>query len=411
MAQPPIIQLRIGDGDPYVYTQPSTAGSAVIGTDHSESNKLKIVMSNAIGNLDPSSGTIAAGSCSMSIDPSVGGNIEFCPNGTGQTNFARGSVAIEAQAGTAGNLLITNTTAGGLSGVIETGGARFINNFTNGSAFPTNTFVGYNSGAIATQTVNAINDTGIGYGCLGALTDGAQNTCMGTLSANVLTTGNDNVAMGSYALGSADTCSDNVALGHSALFNISGNSSNNNIGIGTNAGQNLTTSCANNVLIGTNVVGTNTDNTTIRIGQGMTKCFISGISGTSVTAVGTVVVDSSGQLGSTSSFPTVWNDVTGASASMIANNGYVADRGTLVTLTLPTTAAFGSRLEIVGKGAGGWTIAQNVGQTIHFNSLDTTTGGGGSLSSTNRYNCVELICVTANTDFVVKSSEGNITVV
>ncbi|TAL05105.1 MAG: hypothetical protein EPO00_13445, partial [Chloroflexota bacterium] len=299
MAQPPIIQLRIGDGDPYVYTQPSTAGSAVIGTDHSESNKLKIVMSNAIGNLDPSSGTIAAGSCSMSIDPSVGGNIEFCPNGTGQTNFARGSVAIEAQAGTAGNLLITNTTAGGLSGVIETGGARFINNFTNGSAFPTNTFVGYNSGAIATQTVNAINDTGIGYGCLGALTDGAQNTCMGTLSANVLTTGNDNVAMGSYALGSADTCSDNVALGHSALFNISGNSSNNNIGIGTNAGQNLTTSCANNVLIGTNVVGTNTDNTTIRIGQGMTKCFISGISGTSVTAVGTVVVDSSGQLGST----------------------------------------------------------------------------------------------------------------
>src|ERR1700752_4282805 len=121
MAQPPIIQLRISDQAPYLYEQPSSSGSLAIGTNNADSSKLKIVMSNAIDNVDPSSGTIAAGSCSMSIDPSTNGNIEFCPKGSSQTNFARGSVAIEGQGSTAGNLLINNTTAGGLSGVIETG--------------------------------------------------------------------------------------------------------------------------------------------------------------------------------------------------------------------------------------------------------------------------------------------------
>lgn len=105
-----------------------------------------------------------------------------------------------------------------------------------------------------------------------------------------------------------------------------------------------------------------------------------------------------------------WTDVTGTSATMAVNNGYVADNAGLVTLTLPATAAFGSVFRIVGKGAGGWTIAQATGQTIHFLGSNTTTTTG-SLSSTTRYDCVELICTTANTDFVVRSSMGNITIV
>ena len=106
-----------------------------------------------------------------------------------------------------------------------------------------------------------------------------------------------------------------------------------------------------------------------------------------------------------------WTDVTGTSQAMAVNNGYTANNAGLVTLTLPSTAAYGTIMEVCGKGAGGWTIAQNSGQTIHFGNVNTTTGTGGSLSSTNRYDVVKLLCTIANTDFTVLSSVGNITYV
>lgn len=106
-----------------------------------------------------------------------------------------------------------------------------------------------------------------------------------------------------------------------------------------------------------------------------------------------------------------WTDVTGTSQAMSANAGYTANNAGLVTLTLPGTATYGSTFDVVGKGAGGWSIAQNAGQTIHFNSTSTTTGAGGSLASTVQYNTVKLLCTVADTDFTVIASEGNLTVV
>lgn len=106
-----------------------------------------------------------------------------------------------------------------------------------------------------------------------------------------------------------------------------------------------------------------------------------------------------------------WNEVTGTSQTASTDNGYITNNAGLVTITLPDTAALGTTVRVAGKGAGGWTIAQNAGETIHFGNTDTTTGVGGSLSSTNRYDAVELVCITANTDWVVVSSVGNITVV
>lgn len=106
-----------------------------------------------------------------------------------------------------------------------------------------------------------------------------------------------------------------------------------------------------------------------------------------------------------------WNEITAASASIAANNGYVTNRATLVTLTLPATAAIGDTYQVVGKGVGLWLIAQNAGQTIHFGALNTTTGAGGSLAAILQYDCVEITCITANTDFVVTSVIGNLTVV
>lgn len=107
-----------------------------------------------------------------------------------------------------------------------------------------------------------------------------------------------------------------------------------------------------------------------------------------------------------------WTDVTGTTQAMAVNNGYTANNAGLVTLTLPASAAYGSTMAVCGKGAGGWKIAQNSGQTIHFgSSAGTTSGVGGSLASTNQYDVVFILCTVANTDFTVIDSIGNLTVV
>jgi len=108
-----------------------------------------------------------------------------------------------------------------------------------------------------------------------------------------------------------------------------------------------------------------------------------------------------------------WNDVTGTSASMGSNMGYVADNAGLVTLTLPASATFGATISVLGKGAGGWKIAQNAGQFINFGSVVTTVGTGGSLASTNAFDSVTFVCTTAgaSTGWGVTDSIGNITYV
>lgn len=105
-----------------------------------------------------------------------------------------------------------------------------------------------------------------------------------------------------------------------------------------------------------------------------------------------------------------YTNVTGTSQAMAVNTGYIANNASLVTLTLPATAAIGSVIPVVGNGAGGWKIAQNAGQNIMFGVADTTTGTGGSLASTNEADCVELVCTVANTTFVVRNSVGNVAV-
>lgn len=104
-----------------------------------------------------------------------------------------------------------------------------------------------------------------------------------------------------------------------------------------------------------------------------------------------------------------YNEVTTTTVALAVNNGYVMNNSSTVVGTLPSTAAQFSIIRIFGKGAGGWSVAQNAGQTIHFDGNNTTTGTGGSLSSQSTFDCMDLLCITANTDFLVTSSIGNIT--
>ncbi len=106
-----------------------------------------------------------------------------------------------------------------------------------------------------------------------------------------------------------------------------------------------------------------------------------------------------------------WTEVTTTSVSMNPDNGYVLNNIALVTATLPVTCSFGSKIKIVGKGTGGWKIAQNAGQTIKFGKFTTITGIGGSLNSINTDDVISLLCTTADTDFTVISVIGNITII
>lgn len=130
------------------------------------------------------------------------------------------------------------------------------------------------------------------------------------------------------------------------------------------------------------------------------------------TATTNVTFPTSGTLATTSQLPNAWVDQTTPSVTMVTNTGYTSDDGaTLVTFTLPTTSAIGDFVEINGKGAGLWKIAQIIGQQIHFGTSTTTSGATGSLASVNQYDCIRLRCLTANTIWVVVSAIGNLTVV
>jgi hypothetical protein len=107
-----------------------------------------------------------------------------------------------------------------------------------------------------------------------------------------------------------------------------------------------------------------------------------------------------------------WVHAAGPTQAMAIDTGYTAeDAGAAVAFTLPATAVYGAVIRVAGVEAGGWTIAQNAGQSINFGNLTTTIGVAGSLASTNQFDAVELLCVVANTTFNVLSSIGNITVV
>jgi hypothetical protein len=104
----------------------------------------------------------------------------------------------------------------------------------------------------------------------------------------------------------------------------------------------------------------------------------------------------------------IWVAVPG-NVGLAVNTGYVTTNGALATLTLPATANLGDVIEVVGEGAGMWSIIQAAGQGIVNNGSATTVGAAGHLDATHRYNCVKMVCIVAgaNTIWNVASGSGN----
>lgn len=338
------------------------------------------------------------------------------------------------------NIDLDDTDAGLTQGVISWVSGPRIHNFGTD-----NIFIGTTAG---NGTLTGTDNIGIGLSALNATTNGSSNVVIGPNCGKSLTSGGTNVAMGVASLRDASTSAANTVLGHNSGTNIETGAGGNvavgfqtlntattptyNTCIGYQAGNAYTGAEAENILIGNGVNGTASETNVTRIGANQTACYIDGIDGVDLSSTTTVVTEASDQLGTAvitagtgvsvvggantitinaTGGAFTWVDVTGTSDDLEASTGFIANNAALVTLTLPATCAVGDVTRVAGLGAGGWSIAQNASQTIHYGSSDTTTGAGGSLSSTNQYDAVELLCVATNTDFVVLSSIGNLTVV
>jgi hypothetical protein len=106
----------------------------------------------------------------------------------------------------------------------------------------------------------------------------------------------------------------------------------------------------------------------------------------------------------------IWSEVNGATAGVVGN-GYICYHVlNRVVVTLPSVAAVNSQpIACQGKGAAGWRIKANAGETIKFGNQ--TTSDGGYIESTLQYDAIEVKCIEADTTWVVRSSIGNLTVV
>lgn len=363
----------------------------------------------------------------------------------------------------AGNLSLTVVTAINNTGIgydalglISTGHDNLAAGKSAGSSLHTgnfNVFLGSESGAAGLGNVHCV---AVGYN---TLADDQTSFDIVAIGSNALATSNGSnscVAIGKNSQTLVSVASYNTSCGHDTLSAIDTGSF--NTVYGYSSGSNLTLADGCNVLIrNTGTVG---DNNTIRIGtQGngngeQDTCYVAGIYGSTVASatasvtmadatgkLGVITPGTNGQLliGATGATPAwanltstvgaivitngantinleaqgggvAWAEYTAAAVPLVPGNGYIMNRGTLITATLPAAAAIGSFISIVGKGAGLYTIVQNAGQIIHFDDQDTTLTTG-SLTATNRYDCIELVCIVTDTEWVVRSSVGNFTII
>src|SRR5215470_8252612 len=235
-------------------------------------------------------GTDALLSLSSGTDNTAIGADALANNLSGNDNTAVGFQALLLATGN------DNTAVGSEALFFDTGGHD--NTATGFQALFNNTSGIENvaSGAFALID-NQTGDfnTATGTGALQANVGGDANTATGTAALSDNTSGINNTANGVNALFFNITGHDNTADGLNALLNNKGSS---NVGVGSQAGSNLTTG-SNNIDIGANVLGVAGEANTIRIGKSGTqrKTFIAGIRGVTVANGIGVVIGTTGQLG------------------------------------------------------------------------------------------------------------------
>ena len=230
---------------------------------------------------------------------------------TGQDNTATGFDALyfndagDKNTATGSNALFSNTTGGSNTAngavALYSNTTGFDNTANGAAALFSNTtgFINTANGATAlTFNTTGARNTATGFQALYSNTKGGLNTATGLSALYSNTTGYYNTANGYEALYSNIIGNSNTAEGYQALKNNTGAI---NIGLGVNAGLNLTTG-SHNIDIGNG--GVAGESGTMRIGgASQTRTFIAAIRGVTTANANAVpvVIDSAGQLGTMSS--------------------------------------------------------------------------------------------------------------
>jgi len=326
---------------------------------------------------------------------------------TGNSNIGIGNNALASLTNSSGS-----TCVGASAGqALTTGGSATVMGFgalSTSSTGGTCCAFGYNSQKVTTSASNS----SFGYQTLLANVTGTALSAFGSSTLGKCT-GSSNSAFGNICCRDVTSGARNSAFGDTALVNLS--TGNDNLALGYFAGQQLTLTDSSNILLLS--TGTTGDNNTTRIGsQGsgarqQNKCFIAGIVGVTNSNAQPVTIDSTtGQLGVGLSSLIAITEVTGTSSALVAGNSYIANNAGIVTLTLPSTGTLGDIIQIIGKGAGLFKIAQNASQQIFITASATTAGVTGSLTAVEQYACITLRCTTTNTGWTAINLTGTYTV-
>jgi Chaperone of endosialidase len=215
------------------------------------------LLNNTMGNLDTAIGFQALFNNTNGGANTATGFTALFSNSTGDANTAIGDRALfsnttgDSNTATGVSALESNTTGDGNT---ATGIQALQTNITGND----NTATGF---LVLNSNTSGSFNTAAGSSALGSNTTGFRNTANGANALNFNTTGYRNTANGYQALYFNTTGSRNTAEGFQALFHNIGSD---NVGLGFNAGSNLTTG-SGNVCIGNSVLGVPGESNTTRI--------------------------------------------------------------------------------------------------------------------------------------------------
>ena len=292
-----------------------------------------------------------------SVNPPVGSNVLVKDNATGMTSANQGIYTVTNAGSGATNWVLTRATSYDTPTEINNTGLIVIN---NGSTLAGQAW--YNSANIVTVDTTSFSFSR--FGTTGTVTSVATNN--GLTGGTITTTG---------TLGLAS-----VADG-SILANISGGS--------TFPSANTLTAIIDHVLGSAqgDILYRNSTVWTV-LAPGTAGQFLQ----TAGSSANPVWANTQGGL--------VWSNVSGTSQAASVNNGYIIGNASQTTVTLPATAAIGDTIAVQGKGAGGWVLTANTGQTIQVGS--SATSSGGTVTSQNQWDAIRVVCVTANTTWATQ---------
>ncbi len=109
---------------------------------------------------------------------------------------------------------------------------------------------------------------------------------------------------------------------------------------------------------------------------------------------------------------TAWTAVSGTSATLVANNGYISNNVGATTYTTPASPALGDEYVILSATANAGFIVVQAAATQTIRIGNQITSAAGSLTGTAIGDALTLVCVVAGSAAVyqVVSSVGNFTV-